>query len=283
MIRIASVLLIFVGISLMIYELFVPVPVTEYGTVVANHISGLILLSIGLIVIGVRIRTVGVGGLLELPKENKIQCFTSPGRSVNTQVVEGDLLEDNLIKAGKKIIHYKGGGFRIAGHECVRVHGNVIPNIPEWLGETLARYKEKYGVENIYELRRLHDQLLNLTTTQDLIPQLQAIPELASVIDDKKKLRDFADMSIKDIRTMAETLYDGTTVRMDPDIDEFIQTATPAQVHQYAVREYMSAKNRDKFTRDKKQSDMMKYALPIAIIMFLLMLGGGIILMFGGG
>jgi hypothetical protein len=279
----ASVILIFLGILLMTYELYIPTDFSDYGMIMVNHISGLMLLLIGLVIIGVRLRQTGVSSMLDLPSEDRIKCFHSPGYSVNTKILNGKLLENNLIKAEGKLINYKGGGFRIAGHECIRVHGNVVPNVPEKIGETLARYKEKYGADDIYKLKALYNKLKNINENELLAPQLRAIPELGTIVEDPTHFRQLCDMNPKDIKQMAETLWDGTSIRLEPDIDEFIQTATPAQVHQYAQKEYMSMKNRDKMLKKETRGDLLKYAIPIGIMLFMAALGLGVFMQMGGG
>jgi len=276
-------IMIFLGLMLMNYQLIVPVTVQDWmsGMVTAYNISGLMLVVMGLFVLGIRIRQTGIGGLLDLPKEDRIQCFASPGYSVNTKILNGKLMENNLIKAEGKLINYKGGGFRIAGHECVRVHGNVVPNIPEWLGEVLARYKEKYGVNDIYKLSSLYDKLQALDENGNIITQLRDIPELGNIVDHPDKLRELTNMNIKDLKQMSETLWDGTSIRLQPDIDEFIQTATPAQVHQYAQKEYWSHKSRDKMLKQPGGTDWLKYAIPVGILLFMAALGMGIFLQMG--
>jgi hypothetical protein len=92
-------------------------------------------------------------------------------------------------------------------------------------------------------------------------------------------------MNIKDIKSMAEYLWDGTTIRLDPDIDEFIQTATPAQVYHYAQREYFAKRDRDRLAKDSKvgiSGDWIKYAIPIGVLLFMAALGLGVFLQMGG-
>lgn len=283
MLTVVSGLLIFLGIMMMIYHIIVPVTVADWlsGTVTAYNISGLVLAITGLVILGVRLHQTGVGGLLDLPKEDSIQCFTQPGHSQNTRIINGKLMDNNIIKARGKLINYKGGGFRIAGHECIRVHGNVVPNIPEWLGETLARYKETYKVDDIYKLSALHKKLKGLDPKKPILEQLKKIPEIGNALDDPESVRQILSMPIKDLQQMAETLWDGTTVRLEPDIDEFIQTATPSQVHQYAQKEYMSLKNRDKMLKKEGTTEWAKYAIPIGILLFMAALGLGIFLQMG--
>ena len=284
MITVICGLLIFTGLSLMCYHIVVPVTVADWqsGMVTANNIIGLVLVLVGLIIVFVRLRQTGVGCLLNLPNEDNIKSFFQPGHSNNTRILEGKLLDNNIIKTKNKLIHYKGGGFRIAGHECIRVHGNVVSNIPEWLGEVIAEYREKYKVNNIYQLQTLYDKLQKLNTTDDAYEQLKDISELSHITEDKEKFKEFCNIPIKDIKSLAETLWDGTTIRFDVDIDEFIQTATPAQVRQYAQKEYMSLKNRDQMLKQEGSRDLLKYAIPIGILMFLAALGAGIFLQMGG-
>jgi len=283
MLVVVSGLFIMMGIVMLTYELIVPVTVAEYGTVIQIHMMGVIFLILGLFIIFIRLKQTGVGGLLDMPQEDRIKCFYQPGYSSNTKILKGQLMDDNLIKAEGKLINYKGGGFRIAGHECIRVHGNVVSNIPEWLGETLARYKAKYGVDDIYKLRALYKRLRDLNENDELLKQLKTIPELARVLDKPEKLKDITNMAVKDVKNMAETLWDGTTYCLEPDIDEFIQTATPAQVHQYAMREYMSKRSRDRVMRSSGGGgDLMKYAMPVGILLFLAALGAGIFMQMSG-
>lgn len=294
MIRIGASLLIIFGIFLMVHEFFVPIqliiaddipalPMQTYSQIMVTHVSGIILLIVGMIILAVRIKATGVGGLIELPREDHIQCFAQPGRSNNTRILNGVLKDDNIIIAEKKLIHYKGGGFRIAGHECIRVHGNVLPNIPEKIGEWFSRVRNKYGVNNYHQMMTLYRKLKDLSSEDDLVEQLKKIPEMKDILDNEILLSEFSNMRVKDVQQMAECMWDGTTISMPMDIDEFIQTATPANVHQYAVREYQSAKNRDKFTKGEKKSDVLKVALPIAIIFFVILLIIGLIAMFGTG
>lgn len=285
MITIVSSLLMLIGVMMMTYHIWSPVTLADWesGMVIANNISGLVLLIVGLVILGARIRQTGVGGILNLPTEDRIQCFMQPGHSTNTKILNGKLLDDNLIKAENKIIHYKGGGFRLAGHECIRVHGNVVANIPEKIGEYFFRVKKKYRVDNIHKLKKLYDKMQHLNTTDDLIIQLNEIPELSHITDDPELLKDFASMSVKDIKSMAESFWDGSTLRLDPDIDEFIQTATPAQVYHYAQREYNSKTKRDKMNKAPGGSaEWIKYAIPIGVLLFMAALGIGVFLQMGG-
>jgi len=284
MITVICGFLIFIGLSMMTYHVFIPVTIIDWqsGMITSYNISGLILVVVGLVVIFVRLKQTGVGSMLDMPNEDAIKCFFQPGHSNNTRIIDGKLLDNNIIKSKNKLIHYKGGGFRIAGHECIRVHGNVVSNIPEWLGDVIAEYREKYRVNNIYQLQALYDTLQKLNIRDDVEEQLKAIPELSHITDDDEKLKEFCNTSLKDIKSLAETLWDGTTIRFDVDIDEFIQTATPSQVRQYAQKEYMSLKNRDKMLKQEGGSDLLKYAIPIGILMFLAALGAGIFLQMGG-
>jgi len=281
MVILLSVIFIFLGTLLLTFELYIPMPVEQYGMVVMNHILGLVFLILGLIVLGFRIKATGCGGMIDLPREDRIQCFTNPGYSKNTKILKGVLLDNNLIKAGDKLFHYRGGGFRIAGHECVRVQGNVAANIPEWLGETLARYKTKYGIDDHAKLMKLYKNLQQLNHTEEIDEQLRRIPELANIVDDEEKMGDLCNMRLKDIKSMAETIWDGTTIRLEPDIEEFIQTATPANIYQYAQKEYISKKNRDKMLKSQGSYDIAKYAIPIGVLLFMAALGMGIFLQMG--
>lgn len=272
---------IILGIFSISFDLFIPVPVDQIGQVLMIRLGGMMWLILGAAIWGIRQRQVGLGGFLNLPREDNINCFYQPAHSTNTRIIQGHLLEDNLIKTKNKLINYKGGGFRIAGHECIRVHGNIVSNIPEWLGEVLARYKEKYGVDDIYKLRALYDNLQTLKEG-DLVKQLHDIPELSFILDEPYKLRQLESMPMRDIRAMSETLWDGTTIRMDPDIDEFIQTATPSAVHQYAQREYMSKKYRDKMLQSGDRSTLLKYAFGIGILIFMVFLGIALFLSVAG-
>jgi len=281
MITVASGALCFMGITLMTYHIWSPVTVADWmsGMVMANNISGLILLLVGLVILGVRIRQTGIGGILNLPVEDKIQCFYQAGHSRNTKILYGKLMDDNLIKVDNRLIHYKGGGFRLAGHECIRVHGNVIANIPEKIGEYLCTIKEKYKVDNINKLWKLYTKLQKINAIDPLEDQLREIPELSHIVDDDVLLKELASMTIKDIKSMAETFWDGTTIRLDPDIDEFIQTATPAQVYHYAQREYMGKMNKDKMLKRQAGGGSMewvKYAIPIGVLLFMAALGIGV-------
>jgi len=284
MIAAMSGLLMTIGIMMMTYHIWSPVTVADFlsGSVQVNNISGLVLLLVGCVILGVRIRQTGVSGVLDLPKEDRIQIFYQAGHSQNTKILNGKLMDDNLILADKKLMHYKGGGFRIAGHECIRVHGNIVANIPEKIGEVLMRYKEKYKVDNINKLWKLYIKLQHLNTTDDLIDQLKEIPELSHITEDEVLLKDFASMSVKDIKSMAETLWDGTTMRLDPDVDEFIQTATPAQVYHYAQREFIARDKKSKSLKTGGATDWAKYAIPIGVLLFMAALGIGVFLQMSG-
>jgi len=282
MVILVSTIFIFLGMLLLTFELYIPIPVEQYAMVVQNHFLGMIFVLLGLVILGYRIRSVGCGGLIDLPREDRIKCFAQPGYSKNTKIFQGELLDNNLIKIKDKLVHYRGGGFRLAGHECVRVQSNVAANIPEWLGETFARYKEKYGVDNHAKLMKLYEALQKLNSDDDIPEQLKRIPELANVVDDEDKMQDIYDMRLKDLKAMAETLWDGTTIRLEPDVEEFIQTATPANVYQYAQKEYMSKKNKDKMLKTTGNMDIAKYAIPIGILLFMAALGMGIFLQMGG-
>jgi hypothetical protein len=277
-------LLMTIGIMMMTYHIWSPVTVADFlsGSVQVNNISGVVLLLVGCVILGVRIRQTGVSGVLDLPKEDRIQVFYQAGHSQNTKILNGKLMDDNLILADKKLMHYKGGGFRIAGHECIRVHGNIVANIPEKIGEVLMRYKEKYKVDNINKLWKLYVKLQHLNTTDDLIEQLKEIPELSHITEDEVLLKDFASMSVKDIKSMAETLWDGTTMRLDPDVDEFIQTATPAQVYHYAQREFIARDKKSKSLKTGGATDWAKYAIPIGVLLFMAALGIGVFLQMSG-
>jgi len=284
MIAAMSGLLMTIGIMMMTYHIWSPVTVADFlsGSVQVNNISGVVLLLVGCVILGVRIRQTGVSGVLDLPKEDRIQIFYQAGHSQNTKILNGKLMDDNLILADKKLMHYKGGGFRIAGHECIRVHGNIVANIPEKIGEVLMRYKEKYKVDNINKLWKLYIKLQHLNTTDDLIDQLKEIPELSHITEDEVLLKDFASMSVKDIKSMAETLWDGTSMRLDPDVDEFIQTATPAQVYHYAQREFIARDKKSKSLKTGGATDWAKYAIPIGVLLFMAALGIGVFLQMSG-
>jgi len=284
MIAAMSGLLMTIGIMMMTYHIWSPVTVADFlsGSVQVNNISGVVLLLVGCMILGVRIRQTGVSGVLDLPKEDRIQIFYQAGHSQNTKILNGKLMDDNLILADKKLMHYKGGGFRIAGHECIRVHGNIVANIPEKIGEVLMRYKEKYKVDNINKLWKLYIKLQHLNTTDDLIDQLKEIPELSHITEDEVLLKDFASMSVKDIKSMAETLWDGTSMRLDPDVDEFIQTATPAQVYHYAQREFIARDKKSKSLKTGGATDWAKYAIPIGVLLFMAALGIGVFLQMSG-
>jgi len=285
LITIVAGALSFMGILLMTYHIWSPVTISDWqsGMIMANNISGLILLLVGLVILGARIKQTGVGGLLNLPSEDRIQCFYQPGHSNNTKILYGKLMDDNLIKAENKLIHYKGGGFRLAGHECIRVHGNVVANIPEKIGEVLMRYKEKYKVDNIHKLWVLYNKLQKINAVDLIEDQLKEIPELRHITDDDEAMKQIASMNIVDFKSLSESLWDGSTIRLDPDIDEFIQTATPAQVYHYAQREYMSKTNRDKMLKKSSGgAEWVKYAIPIGVLLFMAALGIGVFLQMGG-
>jgi len=284
MITIISTLLMMMGMLMMTYHIWSPVTIADWmsGSVMMNNISGVILFLTGAIILGVRIRQTGVGGIINLPQEDRIKVFHQPGHSTNTKIINGKLVEDNIIVADKKLLNYKGGGFRLAGHECIRVHGNVVANIPEKIGEVLYHYKEKYRVDNIHKLRKLYDDLQKINAVDPLEDQLRLIPQLAHIADDDVLLKEFASMNVRDIKSMSEVLWDGTTIRLDPEIDEFIQTATPAQVYNYAQREYVLKEKRDKINKGTGGAEWVKYAIPIGVLLFMAALGIGVFLQMGG-
>jgi len=286
MITIISGLFIFIGASMMMIHIFVPMTIADWqsGMVTAYNISGFIFLFIGVVILFARGKQTGGFSLFNLPKEDEIKCFVQPGHSSNTKIIEGKLLTDNVIKTkNDMLVNYKGGGFRIAGHECVRIHGNVASNIPEWLGELIARYREKFKVHNIVRLKQLSDQLQALSYDEPLLTQLKEIPLLQDALDDPKTRNQLLDMSVKDFHGLSEEMWDGTVVRLDPDIDEFVQTATPAYVDQYAKKEYMKKKNRDVFVKSRgSEIDWGKWALPIGILIFLMLMGAGIMFQMAG-
>jgi len=282
MITIISGLFIFMGTFMMMYHIFIPVSIADFqsGMIPAYNISGFIFMIIGVVILFARTRQTGASTLLNLPREDEIKVFYTPGHSTNTRILNGKLLTDNLIRTKNDLlINYKGGGYRIAGHECVRVHGNVAANIPEWLEWTISAYREKYSIDNIQTLWDLYERLRNLDPKQDKMKQLAGIPQLNDALNHQESYQLILATPVEDLMQMAEYIWDGQVVRLDPEIDDFIQTATPAYIDQYAKKEYVSRKNRDQFTKSNKGGvDWSKWALPIGILLFLMLMGAGIVL-----
>jgi len=71
-------------------------------------------------------------------------------------------MDFDLIRAKNKIFLDTGGSFRVAGHDIRITHEEVIPDIPQWFSEYMYKLKTKYAVEDMSQIKNLHNQLLKL-------------------------------------------------------------------------------------------------------------------------
>jgi len=179
-------------------------------------------------------------------------------------------LEHIVAKIRKDWMIFKDtGGYRdIAKHPMVFTNETVNYTIPEKIAEWLYQQKQKYGVNNLQELRDLHDNLKSVHVHDDL----WNIKELRSVLEDEDKKQELWNMKIEDIRNMREMLYDGHTTHFD-GFEEFEESAAPYDMESYTNKKITQRIWQYKMYQPMSgMGDIMKWVLAI-VVMFI---GGAI-------
>ena len=262
-------------------DLFIPAATMPQMMLFSFRIMGLAFVPIGVFLLGVRLKTLGILGMVGIPKPGDVQLIHQRrGKSgYNAKILKGRLEDLEHIVTRNKIFKDTGGGFRLAGHDFRTTHEVICHDIPDWAGQWCYQIKKKYGVQNRRELDRLYNQLKNLDTSQDAEEQLRRIPELKDIMNDPKKCQDLLDTRMGDIKQMAELLFDGITHHKE-ELDEWIITAAPNDLDTWVDQRFTRKMMQMKSYSQAPGSEWVKW-VPWLVMM---MIGGAVAMqMLGSG
>ena len=241
MILLLSLGLIFIGFILCLFDIFIPIEFLAasgipYMMLQMLRFMGGILGLMGAVILGVRIKQVGVGFFINpVNIKNVILEDVKTGNNPNARFLKGTLDDLGHIRCKNKLFKDTGGGIRIAGHDVRRVHEKICFSLPDWLIQYLYQIKKKYRVKNQAQLKGLYDKLQKLDPMKSKLEQLEAITELKDAMFNKEhpEYREYLlRMTFDDLINMGELLYDGTVIHME-DAENFIDAATPNELDAY--------------------------------------------------
>ena len=238
---------------------------------------------IGIVILGGRMKQTNAGAFLDIPNSKEVILFHQRrGKNPNVRILKGKLTDLEFIRTKNKLFKDTGGGFRIAGHDCRHTHETICADLPAWLGQYLHQIKKKYGVGNVEELTQLYTELKLLNTSEDAEEQLSNIKLLAPVMKDEKQKQELLDMRIRDLKQMAELLFDGTTRHME-DVEEFVESATPNELDALEKQEFLNEIMREKNYSDPGEFNFSKWfpyittlilVCAVAVVMIMGVFGG---------
>ena len=240
--------------------------------------TGIILIWTG---IGVYLgRNISTGGSkfddLANPMIGKlIHVGKSSGRILNARKTDPNRLVSK-VKRGFMNIKDTGDPINIAGHDVFITSQDIGHNIPLWLCDLIDKWKNKYGVRNEDEWKKLYDQIKNIKTFNDL----DDIVFLKPIMADPERRKLLFDMTLDDIRNMRERLFDGRVINAKAYIG-WAEGATPYDNESIIDSTVAHYRAQDMSLRALGGAgDYMKYIIPFAII---LILGAIAYQIFGGG
>jgi hypothetical protein len=246
---------------------------------------GIMMIWIGPMLLIGRMVGLHVHLFLPLPKVNEVISIHER-RGGQAQFRRGrlDILEHIRLK--DMIFKDTGGGTRIGGHRVIKTMETVNYNLHDWTAQYLHNIKEKYMVDSPDKLRRVHLALKNLSeplsnNVNSIESQLAAIPEFKTVMTDPKyktHKEDLLRMSLSDLRSMAELMYDGQVIHYE-DYETFQDSVSPYDMESYTKKKEIHRMMQTMNYRDTMQQDWMKWVL----VIFVLVIAAGIAYAFFSG
>jgi len=238
-------------------------------------IMGLIMMWVGIIVYAGRSIATGSNMLNNLAKSGEVISIHER-RGGQGKLRRGRLMPLEHIRIGKEMIFKDtGGGTRIAGHRIIKTTETVNHNIPDWAAQYLYEIKKKYMVDGLDQLEKLAKQLKQLKRglpgIQTIEDQLKKIPELNVIMQDEEKKKVLLNMSLENLQTMSEMIYDGQVIHYE-DYERFQEAAAPYDLESYTKRRDVQRIMEMVHFRDINAPDWMKYA----IVLFILLIGAGL-------
>jgi hypothetical protein len=274
-----GIIFIFMGIMGLSMDLFVPVTTYEVAQMVGvGNLFGLMFALIGTIVIGIRMYQTGVGGFLDLPSGKRVILFHHRrGKNPNVSIMSGNLLDLEYIKSKEKIIKDTGGGFRIAGHDCRTTHETIAFDVPEWLMDYFYQVKKQYGVRNREEFIKLVNGVKNIHRPINgdkklLEAELKRIPILQPIMRDEEKKEELLNLGYDRIKRLEIVCCDGMTHHHE-EVEDFIESATPNELDTLVKQKYLNDRMKESNYRDPGSRFNYETLIPIAIGMFIAILG----------
>ena len=258
------------GSILCLLDTFMPnilIPIVALGM----RVMGIMLIWCGGMLLVGRETQTGADKLTGVTKQNEV-IVIHQRKNGKSFILKGTFepLEHIAVKNKKDWMIFKdtGGARNIAKHPVVFTNETVNYTIPEPIAQWLHKQKKKYGVENLKELKKLHDDLKHISTHNDL----ENIVALREVLSDPEKKQLLMNMSVSDLRNMRELLYNGEIMHFE-GFEEFEEGAAP-----YDMESYTQKKITHRIWQYKNyqpmggMGDYMKWVLAIIV----LFIGGAI-------
>jgi hypothetical protein len=248
---------------------------------------GMVIMGIMMIWIGAMLyvgRSISTGGYLLNEMAKPLEVLTMhERRGGQGRFKRGRIESLEHIRVGKDMIFKDtGGGTRIGGHRIIKTNETVPHNIPDWAADYLYSIKNVYMVDNLEKLSILANKLKNLKAPipgiVSLEEQLRGIPELSTVLQDARKKQVLLNMDVKDLRQMAELLYDGRIIHYE-DYERFQESAAPYDLESYSKRRDVQRIMEMIHFRDINAPDWIKWV----IIIFVLFVGAALAYKMIGG
>lgn len=283
------IVLIFLGMMGMAIDVFIPLTPASMQLVGISNLFGLMLVFIGALVLGVRGYQTRVTPLFNLPSSNQVVLFHQRrGGNPNKTVKTGKLLDLEYIKSGNKLFKDTGGGFRIAGHDCRNTHETISFDIPDWMMDYFYQVKQKYGLRNSDEWKKLMKKLKKLKkpvtgeTDTTLKNQLENIKLLQPIMNDPEKRKQLLGLGYDKIKNLGVLCCDGMTHHGE-EVEAFIESATPNELDALTKQKYLNDRMKESNYKNPNESFDYSKLVPIAIGMFIAILGTIVFMSYMGG
>lgn len=254
---------VLIGIVMMMWNVIFPYmhlfPVVEVGF----KIFGAVFIFIGIILYQGWAKKTTADQLITLADPMKTKCLHL-GKS-GARILTAKKMEPNRLRAKTKRgwmnIKDCGDAINLAGHDFVITSQDMGHNFPLWLVDAISKWKEKYGVRNEDEFKKLYDQIKSIKSYNDL----DKIEFLKPILVDPEKKNKILDMKLDDFRNMRELLYDGRTIDIKAYLD-WAEGATPYDNESIISSSVARIRAEDKSLQYGAMADWGKYIIPICIL-----------------
>jgi len=229
--------------------------------------TGFIMVFIGVVLYQGRAKKTFGSQFIPLPDPNKTICLHI-GKS-SGKIMTGQKFEPNRIRMkgrdGRWMnIKDTGKSINVAGHDFTVTAQENGSNLPFWVLDLVSKWKEKWNVRNEDEFKKLYNKIKGVESYLDV----EKIPFLEPVMADPEKKRMILDLSLDEIRNMTELLYDGREIGVKEYLD-WADEATPYDNEAIIDSTISQMRSQDQDLANMKMMDLMKWVMPIVVLMIM--------------
>jgi len=289
MIFVIAMILLFLGMMFTTMDIFVPAAdMATVQLIGVSNLFGFMFLLIGIIVLGVRINQTGISAFLDMPSSGHVITFHQRrGKNPNKKIMRGKLLDLDYIKTKDKLFKDTGGGFRIAGHDCRNTHESIGFDIPDWLPDYFHQVKHVFKTRNHHQFKQMVEQVKKIEKPKldfdnKWVTQLEEIELLKPIFKDEKRKEEFLKMGYDRIKNLEFLCCDGVTHHGE-EVEEFIESATPNDIDTLVKQKYLNDRMKQQNYKEPGTSFNYETLIPIAIGMFIAILGTIVFMSYMGG